>query len=214
MLQVFAIITVAQAISDSGAVQRNPKHEQKYSNRLKSLGEPPGLRSLARSPFSTSTCILPPQLINLPVAYTMQYATGGVMAVKLCFSPVPSSALARKGDASFLHETCGNGSSSRDSDSCTRRRMKRSSSVPEIMMGSPPAPSLQARRGISSSQMSLPSDLARPAAMEGSPRRVVSKFVHAHFILTHSSPPPSYHLLFAVHLLLFILRLCVRTQLE
>ena len=205
---------MAQAILDNGAVQRNPKHEQKYSNRLKSLGELPGLRSLAPSPFSTSTCILPPQLINLPIAYTMQYATGGVMAVKLCFSPVPSSALARKGDASFLHETCGNGSSSRDSDSCSRRRMKRSSSVPEIMMGSPPAPSLQARRGISSSQMSLPSDLARPAAMEGSPRRVVSKFVHALHSDTFFTTSILSPLVCCLHILLFLLRLCVRTQLE
>lgn len=51
--------------------------------------------------------------------------------------------------------------------------MKRSSSVPEIVMGCPApspssaatAPSLRTRRGISSSQISLPGDLARPGAV-------------------------------------------------
>lgn len=53
--------------------------------------------------------------------------------------------------------------------------MKRSSSVPEIVMGCPAlsvaTTNLRTRRGISSSQISLPGDLARPAAvssMEGS----------------------------------------------
>lgn len=87
--------------------------------------------------------------------------------------------------------------------------MKRSSSVPEIVMGCPApssssaatAPSLRTRRGISSSQISLPGDLARPgtvSAMETSNSlwRAVSKCVYSApslalcymYILPHLSP--------------------------
>lgn len=54
--------------------------------------------------------------------------------------------------------------------------MKRSSSVPEIIMGCPSPSSaasvtttnLRTRRGISSSQISLPGDLARPVVVNSS----------------------------------------------
>ena len=70
--------------------------------------------------------------------------------------------------------------SERESQNSTA--MKRSSSVPEIMTAGPSPLGLQTRRGISTSQISLPNDLVRPApslggpmgGLDGSPRRGVS----------------------------------------
>ena len=73
-----------------------------------------------------------------------------------------------------------------DGVNTTRSVMKRSSSVPEIIMGCPgpstgaaASTNLRTRRGISSSQISLPGDLTRPAVVASMDTSSMSRAVSA-----------------------------------